>query len=100
MLLWARIVGNLKAVTAGNSSSESASIPPSLRAGDTGGRDVAFVTCMCRMRAFAGISSVLLAFVFLGARGLGACMFASPPFAAVAFRLLLTVSLGSRSDAS
>jgi len=93
-------VESLKAEIAGNSSSELASIPPSLRARDTGGRDVAFVTCMCRIRAFAGISFGLLVLGFLGARALGACMFASPPFAAVAFRLLFTVSLGPRSDAS
>jgi hypothetical protein len=52
------------------------------------------------MRALAGMSLALLALVFLGALGLGACMFAVPALVAVAFRLDFTVSLGFRSEAS
>jgi hypothetical protein len=52
------------------------------------------------MRALAGMSLALLAFVFLGALDFGACMFVDPALAAVAFRFDLTASWGFRSDAS
>jgi hypothetical protein len=94
------VEGSLKPEIIGNSSSDSASLPASLLACATGGREAALVTCMCRIRALAGMSLTLLAFVFLGALGLGAWMIAVPAVVAVVFLFGLAVSLGALSEAS
>jgi hypothetical protein len=93
------VEGSLKPDTIGNSLSDSGSLRASLSGCGTGGREAALVTCICRMRALAGMSLTLPAFVFLGALGLGAWMFAVP-VVAVAFRFAFTVSLGFRSEPS
>jgi hypothetical protein len=94
------VEGSLKPEIIGNSSSDSGSLRASLPYCGTGGREAALVTCMCRIRALAGISLALLAFVFLGTLDLGAWMFAVPAVAAVVFRFALTVSFGFLSEAS